>query len=64
MISSGIQTDSYTAERSCEVESVEGVDCDFEGEVEVFFDPEVFAQWWACPLCGHERDEEWEDDLE
>ncbi len=60
MSSSGIQTDSYEDERHCEVESAEGVDCEFLGEVEVFFDPEVRAQWWTCPLCGHEHDEEWE----
>lgn len=57
MTSSGIYVDHFTDTRYCDVESAEGVDCTFYGEVEVHFDPEIFAQWWECPLCGHEHDE-------
>lgn len=61
--SSGIYADSYDDTRACLVENEVGEDCEFYGEVEVFFDPEVFAAWWTCPLCKHEHEEGWENDL-
>lgn len=64
MTSSGIYVDHYTATRHCQIESIEGVDCTFYGEVEVYFDPEIYTQWWKCPLCGYERDEGLEDSYE
>lgn len=62
-MSSGIYADSYTDVRFCGVEDVNGEDCPFEGEVEIFFDPEIWVSGWTCPLCNHEHDEGWEDDL-
>lgn len=53
MASSGNYVDSYPDTRYCEVESIEGVDCTFYGEVEVFFDPETETEWWDCPLCNY-----------
>lgn len=49
--SSGVYQDSYEDERYCKT-------CLFEGTVEVFFDPEVRAVWWTCPLCEAEHDDE------
>lgn len=60
--SSGIYADSYEDTKSCGVENELGETCDFYGDVEVFFDPEVFASWWECPLCKHEHEEDWEDE--
>lgn len=64
MASSGIYVDHYVDTRWCEVESAEGVVCTFYGDIEIFFDPEIYSAWWTCPLCGYGHDEGWEDEYE
>lgn len=61
MGSSGVHVDSYEHECMCSVEDEFGNVCDFDGEVEVFYDPEVYSLWWTCPLCGYEHEEELEN---
>ena len=54
-MSSGVYADSYDDQRLCTVESFDGDVCDFDGLVEVHFDPETDTEWWDCPLCDHEH---------
>lgn len=63
-MSSGVYVDSYTTTRQCTIESIEGDDCDFDGEVEVTFDPETDTEWWDCPLCGYEHVTGYEEDCD
>lgn len=49
--------------RTCDVELVDGTDCDFEGDVEVVVDTYSVSSWWTCPKCSTEHDEDWGDDL-
>lgn len=60
MRTSGIYTDSYDAVRYCGMGNDIVGDCYFEGDVEVFFDSEsyIYVEWWTCPLCGYEHEEE------
>ena len=60
MRTSGIYADSYDAVRYCGKEDHQGETCYFEGDVEVFFDSESYThvEWWTCPLCGYEHEEE------
>ena len=67
MSSSGIYVDSFEAPRQCTMEynhDCYDEECTFDGMVEVFFDPEVYAQWWTCPLCNAEHDEGMEGDCD
>lgn len=32
--------------------------CDFDGEVDVTYDPEIRTAFWACPDCGTDHEEE------
>lgn len=53
MSSSGVRADSVDTFMECSR-------CEFTGNVEVFFDPEVRAVTWFCPGCVSDRDEDWD----
>lgn len=63
MASSGIYADSYEDVRYCGTAGEYDEPCYFEGEVEVFFDPEANFETWECPLCHEEHEEgmDWRD---
>lgn len=43
-----------------QVDRVESVfcGCGFDGDVDVFYDPEVHFRGWQCPNCGVDFEEE------
>lgn len=38
--------------------------CSFNGEVDVFVDPEVMWAGWECPTCGHTHAIDWDEFVE
>ena len=59
MGSSGIYADSYESVEYCGWVDAEEETCYFEGEVEVYFDPEAGYATWQCPLCNHHHEFPW-----
>lgn len=61
----GTLTEAHTVTRFCDNPEAE-LDgdlrpCEWEGEVEVTFEPislTVHHEWWTCPRCGYEHHED------
>lgn len=62
--SSGQYVGEYIDNRLCATENEFGEVCYFDGEVEVYYDPELYVEWWACPECQTEHESDWEYDLD
>lgn len=63
MSTSGIHAGSYEDTRYCGYENEFGEVCYFYGDVEVFYDPDVYMETWDCPECRYPHESGWEYEL-
>lgn len=63
-MSSRTRVTTWPGDRECDAQDNDGIDCGWQGEVDVDFDPEDHTEWWECPACGqgHLDDMEGPDD--
>jgi hypothetical protein len=52
----GTRYGSYDSTRECNIEDEFGETCYFYGDVEVFYDADVYQECWTCPECAHEHE--------
>lgn len=57
MRSSGQYVTSRDLGRECDAEDDDGLECRWEGTVEVDWDPETQTYAWECPACGTDHEE-------
>lgn len=63
-LSSGQYVGEYYDYRLCGSSNEFDEVCYFDGEVLVYYDPELYTEWWKCDQCGTEHESDFEYDLD